>query len=106
MNDKTKPARAPVTPPNAGKGRPPGPNKVTTALKEAILLAAKNKGSDGKGAGGLVGYLEMLAGKERKAFAMLLGKVLPLKISGEGEDGAIRVVIKDYTGRKKADAAD
>jgi hypothetical protein len=95
------------TPPNAGKGRAKGAqNKVTTALKEAILKAAEKVGEDGKGKDGLTGYLVMLARKERKAFAGLLGRLQPLKLGGEGEDGAIRVVIKDYTGRKKADAAD
>src|SRR5277367_1554852 len=58
------------------------PNKTTTALKEAILEAAELAGGDG----GLVGYLTTLAKTNTSAFATLLGKVLPLQVSGE--DGA------------------
>jgi hypothetical protein len=56
MTTDKKPPRAPVTPPNAGNGRTPGtPNKVTTRLKDAILLAAEQTGEDKKGKGGLTG---------------------------------------------------
>jgi hypothetical protein len=65
------------------RGRKPGSrNKVTTALKEAILLAAANVGRDGKGRDGLVGYLEKLARTEPRSFASLLGRVVPLHIVG------------------------
>jgi hypothetical protein len=38
-------------------GRKKGtPNKVTQSLRQAILMAAEAVGSNGKGAGGLVGY--------------------------------------------------
>jgi hypothetical protein len=62
------------------------PNKTTTALKEAILEAAELAGGDG----GLVGYLTTLAKTNTSAFATLLGKVLPLQVSGEG-GGSIKV---------------
>lgn len=72
-------------PPNAGKGRKAGvPNKTTGALKDAILAAAQAVGQDGKGKGGLQGYLTLVATTDVKAFAGLLGKVLPLQITGEG----------------------
>jgi hypothetical protein len=71
----------------AGPGRPKGvPNKTTTQLKEAILGAATDVGEDGEGKKGLVGYLTTLAKAEPKAFASLLGKVLPLQVTGEGGD--------------------
>jgi hypothetical protein len=71
-------------PPNAGKGRPKGAkNKTTTALKDSILLAAKSAGSDGKGKGGLGGYLKRLAIHEPKTFGGLLGRVLPLQVVGD-----------------------
>lgn len=71
-------------PPAAGIGRKRGvPNKTTRALKEAILLAAEAVGKDGKGCNGLTGYLESLAVKEPSSFAALLGKVLPLQVTGE-----------------------
>jgi len=71
-------------PPAAGKGRPAGvKNKTTTALKEAILLAAEESGEDLKGKNGLVGYLTRIANDEPRAFAGLLGRVLPLQIAGD-----------------------
>lgn len=88
-------------PPAAGKGKKPGTvNKTTKALKEAILLAAEKVGEDGKGKEGLTGYLVGLAKSEPKSFAALLGKVLPLQVTGE-DGGALVVTVKDYTGRKK-----
>ncbi|MBI2725406.1 MAG: hypothetical protein HYX42_04065 [Polaromonas sp.] len=72
-------------PPNAGKGRKAGvPNKTTAVLKDAILAAAVAVGYDGNGQGGLTGYLKLVASSDVKAFAGLLGKVLPLQITGEG----------------------
>jgi hypothetical protein len=69
--------------PARGPGRPKGkPNKVTGALKDAILLAAEQHGEDGEGKGQLTGYLRMLAATEKKAFAGLLGKVLPTQVTG------------------------
>lgn len=66
-------------------GRQKGtPNKTTGALKEAIIKAAELSGQDGKGKGKLVGYLRRLADDEPKAFAGLLGRVLPLQVTGEG----------------------
>ncbi len=94
--DKSSKVQAPTAkklPPNAGKGRKAGvPNKTTAALKDAILAAAVAVGYDGKGKEGLVGYLKLVASSDVKAFSGLLGKVLPLQITGEG-DGPLRVEI-------------
>jgi len=68
------------------------PNKTTGMLKEAILKAAELCGEDGNGKGKTVGYLKRLAMDEPKAFAGLLGRVLPLQVTGEG-GGAIQVTI-------------
>lgn len=66
-------------------GKPAGAvSKTTKALKEAILLAAEQVGSDGKGKDGLTGYLRHVAESDVKAFAGLLGKVLPLQLTGAG----------------------
>jgi hypothetical protein len=79
-----KNTRPPTPGPRAGKGRPKGSlNKTTATLKEAILKAAELSGRDGKGKDGLVGYLRRVADDEPKAFAGLLGRVLPLQVTGE-----------------------
>jgi hypothetical protein len=89
----TKPSKkeavAAPKPPNAGKGRPKGAvNKTTAVLKDAILAAAKATGQDGKGKGGLQGYLQRVAQEDVKAFSALLGKVLPLQVTG-GDGGPV-----------------
>lgn len=78
----------------AGPGRPKGsPNKTTAMLKEAILMAATKTGSDGKGKEGLMGYCRSLAVNQPKAFAGLLGKVMPLQVTGE-DGGEIKTVTR------------
>lgn len=73
-------------------GKPRGAKtKTTRVLREAIVLAAEQVGENGKGADGLVGYLRRVAVEDVKAFSGLLGRVLPLQITGEG-GGAISVV--------------
>ena len=70
--------------PRAGAGRPPGArNKITVALKDAILQAGEAAGGDE----GLVGYLTRLAIENSSAFAGLLGKVLPTTLSTDDSDG-------------------
>jgi hypothetical protein len=75
------------------KGRAKGSqNKITRALKEAILIAAERAGFKLKPEvaeteGGLVGYLEVVAVQEVGAFCSLLGKVLPSTLVTENEKG-------------------
>jgi len=77
-------------------GRAKGtPNKTTALLKEAIIKAAEATGEDGKGNGSLTGYCKFLATNEPKAFAQLLGKVLPMQVTGE-DGGALQVVVKQF----------
>ena len=67
----------------AGPGRPKGSrNKVSGLLKEAILLAAENAGNQ-IGNEGLVSYLEEQAIQHPAAFMTLLGKVLPMQVTGD-----------------------
>lgn len=71
-------------------GRPKGSvNKTTALLKDAILAAADQAG----GKAGLVGYLKTQAEENPGPFLSLLGKVLPMQVTGTGEDGAIVVEI-------------
>ena len=72
----------PKRPQPKGGSRKGIPNKTTATLKEAILIAAERVGQDGKGKDGLTGYLVRVANEDVKAFAGLLGKVLPLQITG------------------------
>lgn len=81
-------------PPAAGMGRKKGtPNKVTARIKEAVIMAAEEEGEDGAGKDGLKGYCRTLAREEKKAFATLLGKILPTQITGE-DGGPVEVLTK------------
>lgn len=78
-------------PPGPGPGRPKGvPNKQTAQLKDMILKALE-------GAGG-VEYLERRANDPRtaSAFLTLVGKVLPMQVTGEG-GGPIRVTAVEWS---------
>jgi hypothetical protein len=90
-----------------GAGRPKGsPNKTTALLKEAILAAAELHGNDGQGKDGLVGYCQHLASAEPRAFASLLGRVMPLQLTGEnGSPVKQDVEIRIISSKEQRDAA-
>lgn len=76
-----------------GPGRPKGSqNKTTALLKDAILRAAEQAGNR-VGSEGLVSYLEKQADEQPTAFMSLLGKVLPMQVTGE-DGGALVVEIR------------
>lgn len=60
---------------------------------------------DALAAAGGVKYLTKQATVNPKAFLSLVGKVLPLQVTG-ADGGALVVFTKDYTGRKPTDATD
>lgn len=75
----------------AGRGRPKGsPNKTTALLKDAILQAAEKAGDKQ----GMVGYLEKQAKENPTAFMGLLGKVLPMQVTGD-PDAPLQVTFKN-----------
>ena len=62
-------------PPNAGKGRPKGvPNKHSMTLKDMILTALSKSGG--------VDYLVRQATENPGPFMSLVGKVLPMQVTG------------------------
>lgn len=75
--------------PGPGPGRPKGSvNKTTALLKDAILKAATDAGN-----GDMAAYLQQQAVENPGPFMALLGKVLPMQVTGEDGD-AIKVVHK------------
>jgi len=61
---------------NAGKGRPKGvPNKLNKQLKEMILGALETAGGED--------YLVTQSRENPTAFLTLIGKVLPLQLTGD-----------------------
>ena len=66
-------------------------NKTTALLKDAVLRAAEAAG----GESGIEGYLEIQAKINPGPFMALLGKVLPLQITGP-EDGPLQVVVQKF----------
>ena len=79
-------------PPRAGMGRPKGAqNKTTALLKDAILRAAEQAGD-----GDMVEYLTQQARLNPGPFLSLLGKVLPMQVTGE-DGGPVQVVINRFS---------
>lgn len=69
----------------AGPGRRKGvPNKTTTAIKEMVVSALDKAGG--------VEYLVKQSSENPTAFLGLVGKVLPLQVSGEN-GGAIALAV-------------
>jgi len=63
--------------PGAGPGRPKGsPNKITSDIRTAIMSAFSEVGGQA--------YLVKVAHEDPKTFCTLLGKVLPMQVTGEG----------------------
>ena len=76
-------------------GRKPGTQNATPKLlKDCILMAAELSGQDGEGKGGLVGLLLRMATEDLRAFAMLLGRVLPLQQIESRNDVPAEVVYR------------
>src|SRR5215471_19085185 len=70
--------------PKRSRGRPPGAtNLMSRQLKEAILGGAADCGADGKGTGGLRGYMWKLAMEDQKTMGMLLRAILPADVKVE-----------------------
>jgi hypothetical protein len=85
MKEPSEKQRAKNVP--ASEGRPKGvPNKTTTLLKDAILQAASEAGGQNNPEG-LITYLRARAIDTPGPFLALVGKVLPMQISGTDSNG-------------------
>lgn len=81
-------------PPAAGRGRIKGtPNKTTKLIKEMITQALD-------GVGG-VSYLQRQADENPVAFMTLVGKVIPLQITG-ADDKPLEIKVVNYAGSNTA----
>jgi hypothetical protein len=70
--------------PKRPRGRPKGAtNQLTRNLKEAILGGCEDCGLDGKGTGGLRGYMKRLAKEDTKTMGMLVRSMLPTEVKVE-----------------------
>jgi len=75
----------------AGPGRPKGsPNKATKELKDMILAALDNAGG--------VEYLQKQAIENPGPFMSLIGKVLPMAVTG-ADGGPVVVEIVQFGGK-------
>jgi hypothetical protein len=75
--------------PNGGKGRPPGTkNKFSASIKDQMLKALDKLGG--------VDYLVRLGNEQPAVFGSLLGRVIPMEITGR--DGGPLVVSWDMSG--------
>ncbi len=96
------PAPKGTRPPAAGRGRPKGVrNKITADVKAMILGALAAKGGQK--------YLERAADENMTAFLALVGKVLPMQLTG-GEGGPLVIKTINFAealvqARKRAAAA-
>src|ERR1700730_18117026 len=80
--------------PKRPRGRPKGAtNLLTRNLKEAILGGCADCGLDGKGAGGLRGYMKRLAIQDPKTMGTLVRSFIPMEL--EGEEQHIRQTVEE-----------
>lgn len=83
-----------------GKGRPPGtPNKVSKSIREAVLEAVQPGMCHPEGLKGWLVERALGGIEDRKIFAGVVSRVIPIEITGEG-GGAVKVDLGWLAGRK------
>jgi hypothetical protein len=96
MNAPVKPQlfkKGEPRPENAGR-KPGSANRFTRIIKEAILIAAELEGSNGQGAGKLVGYMRKIAREDVRAMAMLIARAMPLQTEVKQQDMRVEVTYR------------
>lgn len=80
--------------PKSGGRKKGTPNKTTALLKDAVLIAARRAGGsdDDHDDEGLISYLAEQAAENPTGFMPLLGKVLPMQVTGK-DDEPIKIMI-------------
>jgi hypothetical protein len=81
----------PIGTPKTGGRKAGTQNKMTGELKEIILAALDDAGG--------VDYLKSVAATHPAAFLSLVGKVLPLQVSGDPDSPLFPAVINVIAGR-------
>jgi hypothetical protein len=76
-------------------GRPVGAyNRYTRVIKEALIIAAELEGSNGKGAGKLIGFMRSVAREDKRAFCMMMARAMPLQVENRVMEVKEQVVYK------------
>jgi len=82
--------------PKRPRGRPKGAtNLLTRNLREAILRGCEDCGFNGKGAGGLRGYMKRLAIEDPKTMGMLLRGMIPTEVKVEGKQVRVSLTLEE-----------
>ncbi len=82
------------------RGRPPGtPNKVSKSIREAVLEAVQPGMCHPEGLKGWLVERALGGIEDRKIFAGVVSRVIPIEITGEG-GGAVKVDLGWLAGRK------
>jgi hypothetical protein len=75
------------------------PNKITSTFRDVLLQSVSEVGDSqevGKdGQGGLLGFLKMCSVLERKTVLLLVGRILPLKITTEVREIKEKMTIEE-----------
>ena len=77
--------------PRRGRGRPPGAkNYFTREVKEALIAAVNEYGSDGRGKNGMKGFFLKMCDEEPTSVMSILRATMPTQVSVERKDVPVK----------------
>lgn len=85
MRARGVPPGHPLGPPKPRKPR--GPNKIPASVKDMVLASLSEVGG--------LDYLKRQAEENPQAYMALLGKIIPLQVTGPN-DGPMQITVIDY----------